>query len=172
MRADADVYVPMELREVTAQTLIAYTDGSCLGNKHVASSGLVAGWGAGVLMGASGQVDDPDDDGATIVRAARTGQSGKGLLLMVTAAERAKPRGSGCSGRPGVGSHCRQVCKQLANRSWKKVEGRHNGATCPGGTRPRTGAPGASTPLLWCHRRLICPSAGFAGSFGASVKLV
>ena len=60
--------IPQQLRYLQPDSIVAYTDGSCLGNRHCAVNNYIAGWGAVLLQGSSGTIENPADHGALIIR--------------------------------------------------------------------------------------------------------
>ena len=64
----AQEFIPQQLRYLQPDSIVAYTDGSCLGNRHCAVNNYIAGWGAVLLQGSSGTIENPADHGALIIR--------------------------------------------------------------------------------------------------------
>ena len=61
------ISIPHDQRILTGKDLVAYTDGSCIGNSHVRKNQLKAGWGGVILHRAKGHIDNPDDLNARII---------------------------------------------------------------------------------------------------------
>jgi hypothetical protein len=63
----APISIPHDQRILTGKDLVAYTDGSCIGNSHVRKNQPKAGWRRVILHRAEGHIDNPDDLNARII---------------------------------------------------------------------------------------------------------
>jgi hypothetical protein len=61
------ISIPHDQRILTGKNLVAYTDGSCIGNSHMRKNQLKAGWRGVTLHRADGHIDNPGDLNASII---------------------------------------------------------------------------------------------------------